>query len=1134
MRNYDHKRIESKWQKAWAEARLFETPDNVAGNKNFYLLVEFPYPSGNLHVGHWYAFAVPDILARYLRMKGKNVMYPIGFDAFGLPAENAAIKNKLNPRIWTEQNIEYMKKQIASMGTSFDMSRMVSTIDPKYYKWTQWQFLQFFKKGLAYQKDTPVNWCPNDKTVLANEQVVTRSTSSGQTAVCERCGSEVVQKQMLQWNIKITDYADRLIDDLEPLNWPEPIKEAQRNWIGRSEGAEIDFPLVIDADTKKYKYVILHGFQSAPDRPRWQWIKAELEKMGHEVVIPALPSPDDPKENEWVETALNATTYDENTVLVGHSLGAVAALQVAERLTKPIFRVVTVGGFINREFKDKRRPFEETWKWSFDGEKIRKNAKSFTVLHDPKDHAVSDAQAKELAALLGVAVTTGTSTESHFTGDKEPDVLMWLRPTIRVFTTRPDTLFGGTFLVLAPEHPWVTLALKQRTVLKNNADVQRYVDAASRKTELERQENKDKTGVELKGVKAINPASGEQIPLWIGDFAIATFGTGALFGDAHDERDTEFAKKHGIPLRETLEPLIVRRSGLDAAHENEPFVERNSILAFVKHWSEDKYLSVHYKPTKVNECVSGGIEEGEDSVAAAKREVREETGHINAKMIHQLGGQIHAKYYSPRSNQNRFVHFTPLLMQLDDDAREEISEHEKELHDTKWLSKEEMDAFINREDIRIAWERVHKQIPYTGKGILFDSAEFSGLLSEEAIPKVGAKFGRMVKQYRLRDWVVSRQRYWGVPIPIVHCAKCGPVAVPDDQLPVLLPDVEDYLPSGEGKSPLAKVDSFANTTCPQCGGEGKRETDTLDTFVDSSWYFLRYTDPKNDKEFAARDKQDNWMPVDLYSGGAEHTTMHVLYSRFWHKALFDLGLVADSEPYTRRMNRSIILGPDGQKMSKSRGNVIDPDAVVEKLGADTVRMYLAFIGPYNEVGNYPWNPDGVVGVRRFLERLWKAQQYVQKDDVAALQTPLHKAIKKVGDDAAQMKFNTAISQLMILLNALEKEKKIGEAQWKALLTLAAPFAPHIAEELWSEAGGTDSVHAQSWPEYDSKLLINDEVTIAIQINGKTRGDVFVTSNASREEIEKAAREKIATRLDSAKVLRVIVVPNRLINFVLEK
>ena len=816
MRNYDHKRIESKWQKAWAEAKLYETPDKAAGNNNFYLLVEFPYPSGNLHVGHWYAFAVPDILARLYRMKGKNVMYPIGFDAFGLPAENAAIKNKLNPRVWTEQNIEYMKKQIASMGTSFDMSRMVSTIDPQYYKWTQWQFLQFFKKGLAYQKDTPVNWCPNDKTVLANEQVV--------DGKCERCGSEVVQKQMLQWNIKITDYADRLVDDLAPLAWPEPIKEAQLNWIGRSEGTEIDFFL------------------------------------------------------DFGDPAVNA-------------------------------RVGSAG------------------------------------------------------------------KKAHIT----------------VFTTRADTLFGATYLVLAPEHPWVTLALGHKTVLKNNDEVGKYVDRANKKTDLERQENKEKTGVRLEGADAITPATGEKIPVFVADYVLGHYGTGAIMAvPAHDERDMAFAEKFKLPIKYVIKP----------------------------------------------------IERGPDE----------------------------GTFYGAQ----------------------------------------------------------------TKEGFLFHSGEFDGLRSEDAKKKMTEAFGRRKTTYKLRDWIVSRQRYWGVPIPIVHCEKCGPVAVKDEDLPVLLPDIEDYLPSGEGKSPLAKVKSFVDVECPECGGKAERETDTLDTFVDSSWYFIRYTDPHNEKEFAAKGKQANWLPVDLYSGGAEHTTMHVLYSRFWHKALFDLGLVADAEPYTRRMNRSIILGPDGQKMSKSRGNVIDPDSVVEKLGADTVRMYLAFIGPYSEVGSYPWNPDGVVGVRRFLERLWKAQQYAQKDDVASLQNVLHKTIKKVGEDATQMKFNTAIAQLMILLNAVEKEKKIGEKQWKTMLTLVAPFAPHIAEELWNESGGKGSVHSQAWPEFDPKLLADDEVTIAIQIDGKTRGTIVLPANVTKDEIEKHARLKVEVRLKGVKVARVVVVPGRLINFVLAK
>ncbi|HEY4516451.1 MAG TPA: leucine--tRNA ligase [Candidatus Paceibacterota bacterium] len=1004
MKKYDHSAIEGKWQKVWKTAKLYQTPDSKAGKDNFYLLVEFPYPSGNLHVGHWYAFAVPDILARHLRMKGKNVLYPIGFDAFGLPAENAAIKNKLNPRKWTEDNIAYMKKQIASMGTSFDLSREVQTIDPAYYKWTQWMFLQLFKAKLAYRKETAVNWCPKDKTVLANEQVI--------DGKCERCDSLVDQKQMLQWNLKITDYADRLIDDLETLDWPEEIKQSQRNWIGRSEGIEIDFPLVFD-DDKKYKYVILHGFKSRPDKPKWLWLKGELEKMGHQVIIPALPNPDEPSEDEQVAAALAATSYDENTVLLGSSLGCVVAMKVAEKLHKPIARLVLSGGFADRNFKDKPRNFDKQFSWKFDGNKIRANVKTIQILHDPRDYAVSEGQLARLEELLGVKAQLCRTNGPHFTGDTEPDILMWLRPTIRVFTTRADTLFGATYLVLAPEHQWVAAALRHRGLLENEGEIERYIATSNKKTELERQENREKTGVELKGVKAINPATGEHIPLWTADFVIGTYGTGAVFADAHDERDFEFAKKFNIPLKTTLKPA---------------------------------------------------------------------------------DGSNDSKIYA-------------------------------------------------------------LEVCFSGRGILYDSGEFSELTSDEAIPKIGAKYGRMVKQYRLRDWIVSRQRYWGVPIPIVHCPKCDAVPVPEQQLPVLLPDVKDYLPTGDGKSPLAKVKSFVNTKCPSCGGKAERETDTLDTFVDSSWYFLRYTDPKNKKEFAARKKQDHWMPVDLYSGGAEHTTMHLLYSRFWHKALFDLGLVADAEPYKRRMNRSVILGPDNQKMSKSRGNVVDPDEIVKRLGADTVRMYLAFVGPYNEVGSYPWNPDGVVGVRRFLERVWRAQELVQDVDVLSLQSVLHKTIKKVGDDCVALKFNTAISALMIFLNAVEKEKTVGKGQWQTLLKLLAPFAPHMAEELWQGVvqglpldnkgkgnlskdspwtGEIQSVHTEAWPQFDPGLLVENEVTIAIQINGKTRGEVRIPTDEDKATVEKAALDAVAARLGSKKILRTIVVPGRLVNFVVEE
>jgi leucyl-tRNA synthetase len=946
MRPYDHTKLEKKWQKEWTKRKLYQTPDAAKGKDNFYLLVEFPYPSGNLHVGHWYAFAVPDILARFKRMQGNNVLYPIGFDAFGLPAENAAIKNKLNPRTWTQKNIAYMKKQIESMGASFDWSREVVTCDPAYYKWTQWLFLQFFKEGLAYRKETAVNWCPKDKTVLANEQVV--------DGKCERCDTEVVQKQMLQWNIKITDYADRLIDDLEPLDWPKEIKESQRNWIGRSEGAEIDFPI-----------------------------------------------------------------------------------------------------------------------------------------------AGSDER-------------------------------------VTVFTTRPDTLFGGTYLVLAPEHPWVTLALQQGTVLSNNDAVRAYVEQAKRKTELERQtEQKEKTGVELKGVMAINPAIGKEIPLWVADFVIGSYGTGAVFADAHDERDWEFARKYGIPLKETLEPLMVQRTGPDAFREEGTILERRAVLAITKHWSEDKYLCLEFKASGVRGFPGGGVESGEDIVVAAQREIQEETGYANASFVRQLGGPIHSKFFNTTRKQNQFSHHVPLLFELKNDIREKISE-EQIMPKVHWVEEDKVADFINRDDFNIAWNRVAGDVCFAGKGILFDSGEFSGLTSDDAIPQIGAKFGRMVRQYRLRDWIVSRQRYWGVPIPIIHCPSCGAVAVSDKDLPVKLPEVKDYLPDGSGHSPLAKAAKWITVKCPQCKGKAERETDTLDTFVDSSWYFLRYTDPTNKKKFADAKKMAQWMPVDLYSGGAEHTTMHLLYSRFWHKALFDMGLVADPEPYQRRMNHSVILGPDGQKMSKSHGNVIDPDLVVDRFGADTVRMYLAFIGPYNEVASYPWNPNGVVGVRRFLERVWRAQKYTQKSDDPVLENLLHKTIKKVGEDIAALKFNTAISALMIFLKVVEKQKTLGNGQWERFLKLLAPFAPHMAEELWAQRGHKRSVHQAPWPEFDESRLKDERLKIAVQINGKTRGETNIAGDADKTATESAAREVVASRLEGKIVVRTIVVPGRLVNFVVEE
>ncbi len=971
MEKYDHKKIEKKWQEKWKKEQTF-VADDASDKEKFYLLVEFPYPSGNLHVGHWYAFAVPDIFARYLRMCGKNVLFPIGFDAFGLPAENAAIKRGLNPRVWTYENIDFMRNQIHSMGASFDWSREVVTCDPKYYKWTQWQFIELYKKGLVYRKETAVNWCPNDKTVLANEQVA--------QGHCERCNAEIEKRLMPQWNMKITDYADRLIDDLVPLNWSEQIKDSQRNWIGRSDGAEIDFEL---------------KFTFTPDA-------------------------------------------NEN-----------------------------------------RGPH---------GEKAK----------------------------------------------------------LTVFTTRPDTLFGATYLVLAPEHLWVTQATDQNhNAIENKDEVLRYIVASSKKSELERAENKEKTGVEIKGIKAINPANKEEVPIFVADYVLGGYGTGAIMAvPAHDERDGAFAKKFDLPIREVIEPLFIRSSGEDALRKDEKIEKRDAVACIIKHWSEDKYLCVRWKSVPWRGFVTGGLD-GEDVATAGVREIQEETGYKNIKFIRTLGDIVNVQFYHVNKQTNRWARFTGAYFELQNNECEEISEKEKAIHDLEWVPYEDVENFITAEDIQVLWSRfLDREEPYTSQGILTNSDQFNGLNSEEAKLKI-TEFvsGRMTKQYHLRDWVVSRQRYWGAPIPMVHCDACaaagrndGWLPVPEKQLPVVLPEVADYLPTGDGKSPLAKVRDWVEVPCPACGKPAERETDTLDTFVDSSWYYLRYTDPTNEQEFATKEKISTWMPIDVYSGGSEHTTMHVLYSRFWHKALFDAGLVTTSEPYARRMNRGLIMGPDGQKMSKSKGNVIDPDEVVSNLGADTVRMYLAFIGPYNELGAYPWNPNGAVGIRRFLERVWSmAEAIVDKPLSESTEVLLTKTVQKVGEDIASLKMNTAVSALMILSNHLQALPEVPKVAFETFIKLLHPFAPHLTSELVCRPKLAD-IDLLSWPTFDPSKLNSSLSFVAVQINGKLRATIQLSMKATEEEATAAARTEVHVSkwLENTLLLKVIFIPGKIINFVVKQ
>ena len=801
QKQYNPAEIEKKWQQIWDETGAFKAEDDFTTPK-FYPLIEFPYPSGaGLHVGHPRSNTAMDIIARMRRMQGYNVLFPIGWDAFGLPTENFAIKMHEQPAKITQRNIDRFRSQLKMLGFSFDYSREVNTTDPSYYKWTQWIFLQLYKAGLAYKTEMPINWCTSCKCGLANEEVV--------NGVCERCGSEVVRKVKSQWMLRITAYAQKLLDGLDDVDFIERVKTQQRNWIGRSEGAEVDFRLA-------------------------------------------------------------------------------------------------------------------------DGQ--------------------------------------------H---------------TVRVYTTRPDTLFGATYMVLSPEHKLVD---ELQSVITNWADVQAYREAAARKSDFERTElNKDKTGVALEGVKAINPLTGTEIPVWISDYVLASYGTGAIMAvPAHDERDWAFAKKFGLPIIEVV-------AGGDV--QNEAFTDIAT-------------------GTMVNSGFLNGL-----SVAEAKKKVVE---------------------------------------------------------------------YIEEN-----------------------------------------KLGEKKVNFKLRDWVFSRQRYWGEPIPMIHCDKCGWVPVPEDQLPITLPEVEHYEPTDTGESPLSVIDSWVNTTCPHCGGPAKRETDTMPQWAGSSWYFLRYIDPHNDKCLADPEKLKYWLPVDWYNGGMEHTTLHLLYSRFWHRFLYDIGVVPTAEPYAKRTSHGMILGEDGEKMSKSRGNVINPDDIVDKMGADAFRLYEMFMGAFDQA--IPWSTDGAYGCRRFLERVWRLQDMmVEGGESKDMRQTLHQTIKKVSEDYEKMKFNTAIAQMMTLVNGFFQKGQITTAELKILLKILNPVAPHITEEMWQQCGFGAPLHHQDWPKYDPDALVAAEVEIAVQIKGKLRGRMMVPTELGKDTAEEFFKSSDAFKaiVGEGEIKKLIFVPGRLVNVIM--
>ncbi len=1116
MKSYDHKKIEQKWQKQWAKDGAYKTETDTSKPK-YYVLDMFPYPSGaGLHVGHPKGYIASDIVARKKRAEGYRVLHPMGWDAFGLPAENYAIKTGTPPQQTTDESIKTFKSQISNLSLSYDWDREIGSHRPDYYRWTQWLFTKFFEKGLVYKKKALVNWDPIDQTVLANEQVLPDGTA-------ERSGAVVEKKDLEQWFYKITDYADELADSLDTIDWPESTKVNQRNWIGRSEGAEIDFGL--DMGTT-YKYVFLHGYTSGADRPRHHWYRANLEALGHSVVIPELPNTNNPVEEEQVQAALDAAEFDENTILVGHSLGAIVAMKALMKSGKKIAGLVLIApaappGIANMG----ERPFHTTFDWSFDFETIRSLSGYRTVLSDTQEPDRAPYVA-DLAENLDARLIVTTAQKRHFDGDTEPDVLMWMRPTIRVFTTRPDTLFGATYVVLSPEHEWVRQALDHKVVLSNNDEVQAYVHAAKKKSDIDRlSTDKEKTGVRLEGVMAVNPANGERIPVFVADYVLAHYGTGAIMAvPAHDERDMAFALKYSLPIRQVIMPVYGKENRRPDA------VFRNTVNAVVRN-DDGRLLFLKWKEYEWVSNVIGGVEQGETIERAAIREVLEETGY-RARPIYVSPIAIESHYYADHKQEWRSRLDTPVLLELESDQKGPLSEEERAKHDTFWITYEEAQKqglFHNNKlalDLALGKVSAYTDVLYGEEQQLVNSGDFNGMSVAEAKKAITEKFGRVKKTYKLRDWLISRQRYWGAPIPIVYDPEGKAHAIPEEHLPWLLPTDVEYMP--KGTSPLGSSKELKERTERIFGKGWTSEIDTMDTFACSSWYFFRFADPHNTNEFTSRKALEEWLPVDLYIGGAEHTVLHLLYARFYTKGLRDLGYLNFDEPFLKLRHQGLIVAEDGRKMSKRYGNVINPDDIVESYGADTLRVYEMFMGPFQD--SIAWNTQSMIGSRRFLDKVWRLTERTGDSPDESIERLLHRTIKKVSEDIELFKFNTAISTLMIFVNEAEK-KQISKDQFGRFLQLLAPFAPHITEELWHEIGHIEPIASFPMPLYDEDMLEEDTVTVAIQINGKTRGEVVLPQGTSKAETETRAAETVAARLEGKNVTRIIVVPNKLVNFV---
>jgi leucyl-tRNA synthetase len=1084
MKRYNPKEIEPRWQQRWAETKIYEAEDNSAKPKK-YILEYFPYPSGAaMHVGHVRNYTIGDALSRYYRMRGFNVLHPMGWDAFGLPAENYAIKTGVSPQQAIQDNTARFKKQLTQMGFGYDWSREINSTDPHYYKWTQWLFLLLFKRGLAYQAESNQWWCPIDKTVLANEQV--------ENGLCWRCGSRVEKKALKQWFFKITDYADRLEKDLDEVDWSHALKTMQRNWIGRKLGIDITYQITNTRRAMAASYVM--GVDD---------ITQDLKTLG--------------------ATVAGKTESGHYKVLI-----PTEKLEAFEEL---IIRTMRPG-FWNEYIAEQTVFIFKT-----------KDNHIKRYVHTPDNE-------QEILALCNQYAQADFSSLGAMLLGNDFYRQQGLA-TITCFTTHPDTNYGATFIVVAPEHPLVQQIINKELVPKDGESQAQAVAAYKRqalaKGEVERQEEgRKKTGV-FTGLYAKNTLTGRDMPIWVSDFVLMGFGTGAVVGvPAHDTRDFAFAKTFDIPIVEVVEPVT------GTPQDNPEF--RRSIVAIVRNPQTNEFLSINWGKQGGNLFIGGGREADEDIVEAAKREIAEETGYKDLKFVAQTG-RIHHHYFAHSKGVARQIEVYGLLFDLASENREEPTPEadEQGQFSVEWLPKAEAESKITEELHALAYDLLVRGNCYTGEGMMVNSGPYNGMATAETREKISedlvkAGVAEWRTSYRIRDWLISRQRYWGAPIPIIHCQKDGAVPVPDEQLPVVLPEMTSYEPSGDGRSPLARVPEFVNITCPKCGGPAQRETDTMDGFACSSWYFWRYLDPHNDRQAFSQEKLRYWAPVDDYIGGAEHAVMHLLYVRFWTKVMFDAGLVHCNEPIKALRNHGMILAPDGQKMSKSKGNTIEPDGLIEQgYGADAVRVMELFIGPWNQVAN--WSVEGMGGSFRFLQRVWNLGQHAatlsgeDQADTVVIKRLIHRTTKKVSEDLEHLSFNTAVAAMMEAVNGLYAAKTTtsfdqAPATWRwaieILLQLLAPFAPHITDELWGQFGHDTSIHTSEWPVYDEQYLASDTMIIVVQINGKVRAQLQVPTDATEEHIiaQAKADEKVASYLNGKELKKSIYVPGKLVSFVM--